>query len=320
MSGLLAQLSPQVLTQLIRISVFLGVTLMVLGLISVLAPRVRRRNLLVERIGRAVLAPVETFERPGENPWTRLVKPFGQFLMPRKVSELSSIRAKLGYAGYRKQNAVVTFYGLKAIMVAAAPLSYFLLSLLLPMPFPNPVLVIPIVMLLGYFLPDIVLARLIRRRQFAIFRTLPDIMDLMVVCIESGLGIDVTLKRVGEEIGGVSPVLAHEFGTLSLELQTGVPRAQALQNLTDRNGESGLRSLVRVLSQADRFGTSVAQALRVHSESMTTKRIQMVEEMAGKATVKLVFPLILCILPALWIVLVGPALIRLFAALKGVSH
>ena len=318
MSELLTHLSPQVLTQLIRVGVFLGVTLMVLGLISVMAPRVRRRNLLVERIGRAVMVPVEMFESPGGNRWARFIKPLGEFLLPRKVSELSSIRVKLGYAGYRRRNTVVMFYGLKAVLIAALPLSFLLLNLIRPLP--NPMVLIPMTMLLGYFLPDMVLSRLILRRQGTIFRTLPDVMDLMIVCIESGLGIDVTFKRVGEEIGGVSPVLAHEFGTLSLELQTGVPRAQALQNLADRNGETGLRSLVRVLSQADRFGTSVAQALRVHSESMTTKRMQMVEELTGKATVKLVFPLILCILPALWIVLVGPALIRLFAALKGVGH
>ncbi len=317
MTGIFSNLSPYLTEQIIRVSVFVLVTLTTLGLISILAPRVRRRNLLMERIGRAVMTPVEAYGRPRERALARWIKPVGELLLPRKISELSSIRAKLSYAGSRKHNSVVVFYGLKATVALGAGLFFALAGFFFPLPMKNPVWVIPLVMIFGYFIPDIVLSILVRRRRSEIFRSLPDAMDLMVVCVESGLGIDAALKKVGDEMREVAPVLGYEFGLLSLELQTGVARAQALDNLGDRNGEQGLKGFVRVLSQSDRFGTSVAQSLRIHSESMTTKRIQMVEEMAGRATVKLVFPLVLCILPALWIILVGPALIRLFATLKG---
>jgi tight adherence protein C len=154
-----------------------------------------------------------------------------------------------------------------------------------------------------------VLARLAKRRQHRIRLGLPDALDLLVVSVEAGLGLDAAIQRVGHELAFAHPDLCSELRLINLEMRAGTARAEALQNLADRTAVDDVQSLVAMLVQTDKFGTSVSQSLRVHSETVRTKRRQRAEEAAAKTGVKLVFPLVFCIFPSIWVVTIGPAAI-----------
>ena len=166
----------------------------------------------------------------------------------------------------------------------------------------------------GYYLPDILLYNLIGRRREAIKKGLPDMLDLMVVCVEAGLGLDATIRRITDEISLSHKELSDELRMYSLELNAGLSREQALRNLSSRVNLEDFQNLVGVLLQTDRFGTSIANALRVYSESFRAKRYSDAEEMAAKLAVKITFPVILFIFPAMFVVIAGPAAIRVFQA------
>jgi tight adherence protein C len=158
-----------------------------------------------------------------------------------------------------------------------------------------------------------------RRRQKELQRTLPDALDLLIVCVEAGLGLNQALQRVAEEIRHVSALTSDELSLVNYEIRAGVPREEALRNLGERTGVADIRSLIAMLIQTDRFGTSIAQALRVHSDTVRTKRRQRAEEAAAKTTIKLVFPLALCIFPALFVVILGPAMVQIYRTLLGMK-
>jgi tight adherence protein C len=165
--------------------------------------------------------------------------------------------------------------------------------------------------LLGYILPDVILDKLIKARQRKIQEALPDALDLLVVCLEAGQGLNIAIKRVADELLETSPIISRELMLVNLEIMAGLEREQALRNLGERTGVDDLISLCNTLIQSDRFGTSLAQALKTQSDFMRTTRRQKLEELAAKTAVKLVFPLLLFIFPAIMIVLLGPAFIRL---------
>jgi pilus assembly protein TadC len=162
----------------------------------------------------------------------------------------------------------------------------------------------------GYLIPSFVLARMAKARQHRIRLSLPDALDLLVVSVEAGLGLDQALQRVGEELALAHPELSEELRLVNLELRAGKARSEALRNLADRTGVDDLSSLVAMLIQTDKFGTSVARSLRVHSDVLRSKRRQRAEEAAAKTGVKMVFPLVFCIFPAIWVVTIGPAAIK----------
>ncbi len=174
---------------------------------------------------------------------------------------------------------------------------------------------------IAFYLPDVVLCFIRKSRQNNIFFGLPDALDLMVVCVEAGLGLDQAMRKVSEEMKKTYAVIAEEFGLCNLQLQMGRARNDVLHDLGARTGVDDLKALAAILIQADKFGSSVAQALRVQSDSMRTRRRQMAEEKAAKTAVKLIFPLVLFIFPAIFIVLVGPAAItminEMFPAMSG---
>jgi tight adherence protein C len=170
--------------------------------------------------------------------------------------------------------------------------------------------------LTGYYLPNLWIKMKKAWRQDKIIEGFPDALDLMVICVEAGMGMDAVISRVGEEMKLRNKVVSEEFRLLSLELRAGKPRREALKNLGIRTGLDDVASLMTLLIQTDKFGTSVAQALRVHSDSMRTKRQQRAEEIAAKLPVKLVFPLIIFMLPALLVTIVGPAVIKMIRVLK----
>jgi len=229
---------------------------------------------------------------------------------PRSAKEMGSLRLRLVQAGFRRDEALTTFFGIR-IVFALALFTLFSTSIVL-----RPNLTLALGGLgLGYILPGMGLARMAKRRSHRIRLSLADMLDLLVVSVEAGLGLDAALTRVGQELAFAYPELADELRLINLELRAGKPRAEALRNLADRTGVDDLSSLVTMLIQTDKFGTSVAQALRVYSETLRTKRRQRAEEAAAKTGVKMVFPLVICIFPAIWVVTIGPAAIRFVTVL-----
>lgn len=170
---------------------------------------------------------------------------------------------------------------------------------------------------LGFVAPALHVGRRLKRRQKEMQKALPDALDMLVVSVEAGLGLNQAMVRVAEEVDRLSPVLSEQMSLVNLEIRAGTSREESLRNLGERTGLADISSLVGMLIQTDRFGTSVAQALRIHADTMRTKRRQRAEEAAAKTTIKLIFPLVFCIFPALFVVILGPALIQIMEALKG---
>jgi tight adherence protein C len=229
---------------------------------------------------------------------------------PRSMKEMGPLRQRLVMAGFRKDEALAIFFGVR-IVFALGLFVLFSTSLL-----GRPNLLMAFGGLgLGYLLPGMIVARLAKRRAHRIQLSLADALDLMVVSVEAGLGLDQALQRVGTELSSAYPDLSSELRLVNLELRAGKARAEALRNLGQRSGVEDLNSLVTMLIQTDKFGTSVAQALRVFSETLRTKRRQRAEEAAAKTGVKMVFPLVFCIFPAIWVVTIGPAAIKFVTVL-----
>jgi tight adherence protein C len=224
---------------------------------------------------------------------------------PRSPKELGQLRLRLVQAGFRRDEALTVFFGIR---VAFALLLFTMFSTSILMR-PNIMMALG-GMALGYILPGMVLARMAKRRAHRIRLSLADALDLLVVSVEAGLGLDQALTRVGSELAFAYPDLSDELRLVNLELRAGKGRPEALRNLADRSGVDDLSALVTMLIQTDKFGTSVAQSLRVYSETLRTKRRQRAEEAAAKTGVKMVFPLVLCIFPAIWVVTIGPAAIK----------
>ena len=226
-------------------------------------------------------------------------------VLPRSQAEVSVIQQRLIRAGYRKDSAVRIFYGAKVLV----PISLCLFFTVTRIAYFNPFLVYALSLGLGFLAPDFWLGRRISSRQSHIRRGLPDVLDLMIICIEAGQSLDQATTRTGEELHIAQPAISDELGIVSLEQRAGRPRADAWKNFADRTGVESVRNLVSVLVQSEKFGTSVAKTLRVHSDTLRTQRRQKVEEQAAKTTIKLIFPLVLFIFPSLFLVILGPAAI-----------
>jgi len=229
---------------------------------------------------------------------------------PKSPKEMGSLRLRLVQSGYRGEEALTVFFGIR---VAFALLLFALFATSIVRR-PNIGLALG-AFGLGYILPGMVLARLAKRRAHRIRLSLADALDLLVVSVEAGLGLDQAMTRVGSELAFAYPELSDELRLINLELRAGKPRAEALRNLADRTGVDDLSSLVTMLIQTDKFGTIVAQSLRVYSDTLRTKRRQRAEEAAAKTGVKMVFPLVTCIFPAILVVTIGPAAIKFITVL-----
>jgi tight adherence protein C len=242
-------------------------------------------------------------------------------LQPKNEQEVGRLKMRLGVAGFRGEAAPSIFLGLKFIGLMVG---LFLCGgpLLLLNGATQDTLMYVVICAGGlFYLPDIVVWWIARGRKNQIFLTLPDALDLLVVCVEAGLGLDQAMRKVSEEMKRTARIICEEFSLCNFQLQMGRGRAEVLHELGQRTGVDDLRALAAILIQADKFGSSIAQALRVQSDSMRTRRRQLAEEKAAKTAVKLIFPLVIFIFPGIFVVLVGPAAItmvrEMFPAMGG---
>jgi tight adherence protein C len=234
----------------------------------------------------------------------------GKILAPKKEGNISEMRRLFIRAGYRKPNVLPLFFGLKVLLA----LSFFGTIIIGKLFFwewitPEKFTYISILMtLLGFYLPNLWMKMRISSRKEKIQRGIPDALDLMVVCVEAGTGLDAALNRTAEEMKKTNSVLAEELSLVNLEIRAGKPKQEALKNLAWRTDLEDLSNLTTILIQTEKFGTSIAQALRVHSDFMRTKRFQRAEEMAQKMPIKMIIPLALFILPMFFLITLGPAI------------
>jgi len=271
--------------------------------------------------GTSVDVSLESIGQPKQSGLLRRVQAIGKHA-PVSPQDAQSARRMLVSAGYRKENAVAVLYGCKLILMVLFAVTAIIFRNSITA---NPVLriVLPIAATgTGYWLPTFLLERRINKRRERLRLSLPDGLDLMVVSVEAGLGLDQAVQNVSRELTLAHPELSEELGLVTLEMRAGKRRAEALQNLAQRTGEPELRKLTALLIQSDRFGTSMAEALRTHSEFMRTRRRQEAEERAAKVGVKLVFPIFFFILPSMLVVAAGPGLLQvfkyLFPMMKGI--
>lgn len=237
-------------------------------------------------------------------------------VLPKSQAEVSVVKQRLIRAGYRKESTVKIFYGCKVIV----PLALCALALVSGAAGLSPFFVYSSCLALGYIGPDFWLGRQIKKRQSKIRRGLPDVLDLLVICIEAGLGLDQATVRSSEELSHAQPELCDELRVVVLEQRAGRPRQDTWKHLAERTDVDAIRNLVTMMIQAEQFGTSIGKTLRTHSDTLRTQRIQQVEEQAAKTTIKLIFPLVFFIFPSLFLVVLGPAVLIMMDSFKSLFN
>lgn len=306
----------QLLTQLVLIAVFGGVCAGVWGIAQAFG---NKENRATERLD-VLKDPLRRNQEAGKEAgistaFKKAAPALSKALVPKTELETNALRVKLANAGFGSPTAMFSFLALKIVaMVVCAILvgtgSIFTLGLntdsLIATFFGAGI---------GMFVPDLLLSLMAKSRKEKIFLSLPDTLDLMVVCVEAGLGLDAAMRRVAEEMNESSKELCSEINHANFQLQMGRPRREVLHDLGVRTGVDDVRSLAAILIQADKFGSSIATALRVQSDSMRIKRSQLAEEKAAMTAVKMIFPLVLFIFPGIFVVLVGPAAIMMIRQL-----
>lgn len=298
-----------------------SVALVVVAVTALLPGRAQalgRRLAELEHLGAGPRDPVLRRERQARRErFETLIRALGERI-ERGRPDSGTVRRFLVRAGYRRPSAVPLYWGTRVALAAGLGAAGLLL---LPLFGARLVLSWAGAAWLagaGWVAPVFFVRLRMRRRQKDIQRALPDTLDLLVVCVEAGLGLNQALARVAREIHHVSRHMSEELALVNLEIRAGTARDEALRNFGERTGLQDVRSLTAMLIQTDRFGTSIARALRVHADTLRTKRRQRAEEAAAKTTIKLVFPLVLFVFPALFVVVLGPALIQIFQALRSI--
>ncbi len=233
-------------------------------------------------------------------------------ILPRSQAEISVVQQRLVRAGLRSDNAVKMFYGAKVI----TPCVLLLLSWVTGAVHLAPFFVLAVAGGIGFLAPDFWLGRKISNRQTEIKKGLPDVLDLLVICVEAGLSLDQATARTGQELKKAQPALSDELSIVALEQRAGRARSDAWKHMAERTDVDVVRNLVSMLVQAEQFGTSIGKTLRVHSDTLRTKRVQEIEEKAAKLSVKLLFPLVLFIFPSLFLVVLGPAVLVMADSFK----
>jgi tight adherence protein C len=312
---------------LISSAAFLTLLLVFLGIASYYTQRTERRK-LTEKIRKGSeeaggpKAPDATdtslkSRDKVQNRISNFLGRFGKRVAPKQSKDYRQMRPRFLKAGFRRETAPAVFWGTKCLLAICLPMCFFLLRLVVFGPLSTAMTggICLYLALMGFFLPDIWLRIRIARRRERIFKGFPDALDLLVVCVEAGMGIDSAINRVAEEMKISHKTLSDEFKLLNLELRAGKMRRDALKDLAMRTDLQEVESLATLLIQTEKFGTNVAQALRVYSDMFRTKRYQRAEEIAAKMPIKLAIPLAFFIFPSLFVVLLGPAAINIFKVL-----
>jgi tight adherence protein C len=256
-----------------------------------------------------------TFREKQTQKATRVLSDVGK-LLPGSTKDLSSGKLMLVRAGYRRPEAIMAMRGAKILLPVLFGAAVYLTGVYTV----NPMFVWIFALMGGFLLPDLWLARRVKSRQNILRKALPDALDLLVVCIEAGLGLDQAFIRVSQELRITHPQLCGELDLVNAQIRVGRTRIEALRELATRTGVDDIKALVAMLIQTDRFGTSVAQSLRVHADDMRLKRRQRAEEQAAKTPVKMVPPLVFFIFPALFVVILGPAMITIYRQFIGMKQ
>jgi|HubBroStandDraft_5_1064220.scaffolds.fasta_scaffold04028_4 tight adherence protein C len=267
------------------------------------AKRPKQRSLLsaIQQTGSSLGGVVEHFEH----------------VLPKSQAEVSVVSQRLIRAGYRNESAVKVFYGMKVLL----PVLLCIIAAVTGIAHMLSTFFVYAVALGGGFLgPDFWLGKQITKRQKRIARGLPDVLDLLVICTEAGLSLDQATARTAVELLLAHPDICDEMNVVVLEQRAGRPRADAWKQLAERTGVDSLRSMVSMLVQAEQLGTSIARTMRVHADTLRTQRVQQIEEMAAKTSVKLVFPLVFFIFPALFLVVLGPAVLVMIDSFKALNN
>ncbi len=300
---------------LVSITAFLAIVLLFAGLFQYFRQKAKERDLLEKvRAGGDNRDVLNKGKSSFKTPISNFLSLLGKHLVPEDSADYTRTRSKFLRAGLRKANVVAIFWGIKLLLTFSFPVCFLLagITFLKPIDANTNLFICLLLAFSGFYLPDIWLLMRTSRRKNKILEGLPDALDLMVVCVETGMGLDATINRVAEEIGLGHKILSDELKLMNLEIRAGKSREDALRDLATRTGLEDMNSLVTLLIQTDRFGTSVAQALRVYSDSVRTKRYQRAEEIAAKLPIKLILPLILLIFPSLFVVILGPAAVRVY--------
>jgi tight adherence protein C len=265
-------------------------------------PQRKEKSLLtaIQQTGISISGVVEHFEN----------------VLPKSQAEVSIVLQRLQRAGFRDESAVKIFYGSKVLV----PLLFCILVLVTGLGDLGGFMMYLIAAALGFLAPDFWLGRRIKKRQSKVRRGLPDVLDLLVICIEAGLSLDHATARTALELKHAQPEVCDELNIVVLEQRAGRPRGDAWKHMAERTDVDCVRNLVTMLIQAEQFGTSIAKTLRIHSDTLRTQRVQAVEEAAAKTTIKLLFPLVLFIFPSLFVVVLGPALLSILDSFKGLNH
>ena len=308
------------LDTLIPFAVLLGVSLAVWALMSMFADRPanaeeRLRRVLNPAARKAESIAVARQQEAFQAKVAKAANTLGKSLRPNNETDIGKIRLELMNAGFRGEQAIPVYYGLKVLaaivgLVVSGPIVISKFGLT-----QTGLTYMVVAMGFGFYIPGLVLANIRKKRMEQIFLGLPDAIDLMVVCVEAGLGLDVAMRRVTAELEGSCPAICEEFAIANFQTQMGRPRKDVLRDLGTRTGVDDLRALAGVIIQAEKFGSSIGVALRVQSDSVRLKRRQLAEERAAKTAVKIMIPLILFIFPGVFVILVGPAALQIYNTL-----
>lgn len=300
------------LTSILPWAIFGGITIGVWAIMVLLGDRGSRASERLDELRNPALRDKLKGKKQGMGAVLEAAAPaLSQALKPKTELEQNQLKIKLSNAGYHSSEASQLYLAIKFSMLIFGALVGGGLGMLLYGPTKNGYTTIVLAAAAGFYLPELILKYLISKRKQAIFLSLPDSLDLLVVCVEAGLGLDAALRRVAEELGDSAPELTSEFNLCLMQLNMGRSRRDVLHDLGVRTGVDDVKSLVAILIQADKFGASIAQALRVQSDAMRVKRRQIAEEKAQKTAVQMLFPMVLFIFPGIFVVLVGPAAIRM---------
>jgi len=305
---------------LILVLIFLAVVSLVVGVFYLVSGRSEFAERLTTLLKQQQPPTEQQTAKPNlvtENPQglaAKISRPLLRFASSDTSGKNKSARLRLMQAGLRSKKAYFNFFACKVVGALLLPGAFVVSMFFFKMTAERMLLLVALA-IIGFFLPNLVLFLMTQKRKEELSKALPDALDLMVVCVEAGLGLDMTFKRVGEEIRGISKQLSDEFTLTTLEVRSGLSRQESFKNFALRAGVPEISQLMSMLNQTSRFGTSLATALRVHSDAMRVKRRQTAEEIAAKAAIKLLFPLVMFIFPALFVVLLGPAAIRIFRVL-----